>query len=54
MPMTMLMETVSPLQMVAACFYKDQTMLDVSLLVTYYVVELLHLITLPLFRHYYR
>ena len=30
MPMAMLKEIVSSLQMVAACFYEDQTTLDVS------------------------
>ena len=54
MPMAMLKEVVTSLQMVAACFYEDQTMLDVSLLVPNYDVGLSHLIAFPLFLHCYR
>ena len=47
MPMSMLNEFVSSLQVVAACFYEDDTMLDVSLLVTNYVVTSNCVVSLP-------
>ena len=54
MPMKMLKEIASSLEMVAACFHEEQAMLDVSLLVPNYVIVLSQLIALPVFLHYYR